>query len=231
MGSKSRRSVSPDRKKRKRHSRSPLGHRRRHEGRDKHDSHSDRRYASSDSSSDHHKRRHKKHKKIRSTRHQKKHKPTLSAVGDQWGKYGIIHEAESSWLIEVKTANVETLSNSKRKDMFIDFMEDYNTATMPHEKFYNLHAWERRQEALRMGESITMTSEEFDFKKDEEQLRLQHRQAARAKSSRQPALQLTKEKIEELARVNRERIEADRMRKMGLTPKEGMGVLYEYEEI
>ncbi|RCH98953.1 hypothetical protein CU098_001842, partial [Rhizopus stolonifer] len=95
MGSKSRRSVSPDRKKRKRHSRSPLGHRRRHEGRDKHDSHSDRRYASSDSSSDYHKRRHKKHKKDKKHKTSKrKHKPTLSAVGDQWGKYGIIHEAD-----------------------------------------------------------------------------------------------------------------------------------------
>jgi hypothetical protein len=30
---------------------------------------------------------------------------------------------------------VETLSNNKRKEMFIEFMEDYNTATLPHKKY------------------------------------------------------------------------------------------------
>lgn len=59
---------------------------------------------------------------------------------------------------------------------------------------------------------------------------MQHRQAARAAASRQPTLTLSKEKIEELARVNRERIEADRMRKMGLKPKESMGVRYEDDD-
>jgi hypothetical protein len=44
-------------------------------------------------------------------------------------------EAEfQAWLIEVKGENIEILNNNKRKEMFIDFMEDYNTATMPHEK-------------------------------------------------------------------------------------------------
>ncbi|KAI8372598.1 hypothetical protein EDC96DRAFT_438568 [Choanephora cucurbitarum] len=80
-----------------------------------------------------------------------------------------------------------------------------------------------------MGEQPVPMSDTFDFKNDEERLRMQHRQAARASASRQPMLQLSEEKIKELARVNRERIEADRMRKMGLTPKEGMGVRYEDE--
>jgi hypothetical protein len=44
-------------------------------------------------------------------------------------------------------------------------------------------------------------------------------------------LKLSEEQIEELTRINRERVEADRMRKMGLKPKESMGVRYEYEEI
>jgi hypothetical protein len=63
-----------------------------------------------------------------------------------------------AWLIEVKKMDVETLPNTKRKDMFNTFMEgmlflflsemlmaalpkanlwrsiDFNTATMPHEK-------------------------------------------------------------------------------------------------
>ncbi|KAI7904763.1 uncharacterized protein BX663DRAFT_503472 [Cokeromyces recurvatus] len=112
--------------------------------------------------------------------------------------------------------------------MFIEFMEDYNTATMPHEKFYDLNKWERRQEFIRMGGDPMATTDVFDFRKDEENLRMHHRQKARAAAaSRQPALQLSEEQIKELTRVNRERVEADRMRKMGLKPKEGMGVRYE----
>jgi hypothetical protein len=61
-------------------------------------------------------------------------------------------------------------------------------------------------------------------------VRMQHRLAARASASRQPTLKLSEEQIKELTRVNRERIEADRMRKMGLKPKESMGVRYEMEE-
>lgn len=60
--------------------------------------------------------------------------------------------------------------------------------------------------------------------------RMQHRQAARAVASRQPTLQLSEEQIKELSRINRERVEADRMRKMGLKPRENMGVRYEEDE-
>ena len=28
---------------------------------------------------------------------------------------------------------------------FKDFIEDYNTATMPHEKYYNFEAWEMNE--------------------------------------------------------------------------------------
>ena len=28
---------------------------------------------------------------------------------------------------------------------FKDFIEDYNTATMPHDKYYNLEAWEMKE--------------------------------------------------------------------------------------
>ncbi|KAI9473528.1 MAG: hypothetical protein EXX96DRAFT_488869 [Benjaminiella poitrasii] len=79
-----------------------------------------------------------------------------------------------------------------------------------------------------MGGSSLPTTDVFDFRKDEENLRIQQRQVAKAAAaSRQPVLTLSEEQIKELTRVNRERIEADRMRKMGLKPKEGMGVRYE----
>lgn len=59
---------------------------------------------------------------------------------------------------------------------------------------------------------------------------MQHRQTARAAASaKQTPVSLSKDQLEELTKVNRERVQADRMRRMGLTPKEGMGVRYEYE--
>ncbi|KAK4510122.1 uncharacterized protein ATC70_006294 [Mucor velutinosus] len=237
--SKRRSSRSPDDSRHSRH-RSRRHHDRRSSRRSRSVS-SDSSHASSSSDPSTYERRSREHKKHRKDRKhkksKKKSKSKSSSVGDQWGKYGIIHEADlftkeaefQAWLIEVKHANVETLNNIKRKEMFNDFMEDYNTATMPHEKFYNLQQWERRQEAIRMGEKPMPTGDFFDFKNDEEKLKMQHRQAARAAASRQPTLKLSEEQIKELTRVNRERIEADRMRKMGLKPKESMGVRYEEE--
>ncbi|KAL0093271.1 hypothetical protein F4703DRAFT_1923826 [Phycomyces blakesleeanus] len=180
-------------------------------------SHSDRKHrrspspeTESSSSEDEDRRRsHKKHKK------EKKHKKSKEF---------------QAWLIEVKHVDVESVNNIKRKELFIDFMEDYNTATMTHEKFYDLSKWEARQRALRMGEAPPTTKGVYDFKDDEEQLRQQQRQAARLVASKQPTLTMSQHQLEELSKVNRERIQAERMRRLGLTPKESMGVRYEYEQ-
>ncbi|KAM3582130.1 hypothetical protein VKS41_005559 [Umbelopsis sp. WA50703] len=175
-------------------------------------------------------RKHKKDKKKKS----KKSKKSRHGVADiKWGHYGIIHEADiftkepefQAWLLEVKKVNVETIPNMKRKELFNSFMEDYNTATMPHEKFYNLQKWEDRQRAIRMGEKPADNNADFDFKKDEENLRLQQKQAAR-QATATPSY-MSKADLSDLARVARERIEAERMRKLGLKPKTSMGVRYE----
>lgn len=121
--------------------------------------------------------------------------------------------------------DVETLPNTKRKDMFNSFMEDYNTATMPHEKYYSMQKWEAKQQAIRMGEKPVEVNAEFNFKNDEENLRSQQRMAAKQRST--PTLQMSTADLSELTRVSRERIEADRLRKLGLTPKNSMGVRYE----
>ena len=48
---------------------------------------------------------------------------------------------------------------------------DYNTATMPHEKFYNLAKWETRQHAMRMGEKVPEDTSSINLMRDEEILR------------------------------------------------------------
>ncbi|CAO3698042.1 unnamed protein product [Rhizopus stolonifer] len=226
---RSRRSISPHRSSRKsRYSRSPSPH---HSSRKSRYSRSPSPHRSSKSHSKRSRsptRRHHRHRSSSPRRSRRSYSRDSKEDRKKHKKHKKEKKSKKefqAWLIEIQNANVETLSNNKRKEMFGEFMEDYNTATLPHKKFYNIEKWEKRQEAIRMGEHYT--DDRFDFAKDEERLRMQHKQAAKMAASRQPVLQLSEEQIKELTRVNRERVEADRMRKMGLKPKEGMGVRYE----
>ena len=49
------------------------------------------------------------------------------------------------WLREVK--NMPTVSGPKwqEKELFKEYMEDYNTCTFPSEKYYNVEMWEAKQ--------------------------------------------------------------------------------------
>lgn len=58
--------------------------------------------------------------------------------------------------------------------------------------------------------------------------RMEHKRAANmAQASKIPQLQLSRDQLEELTKVNRERVELDRMRKMGLKTKSNLGVRYD----
>jgi hypothetical protein len=43
--------------------------------------------------------------------------------------------------------NIETLPNREERELFKDFMEDYNTATLPSKKYYNLELHHRNKVA------------------------------------------------------------------------------------
>ena len=47
-----------------------------------------------------------------------------------------------AYLEEVKGLSYDSLSNGMLKEEFRGFMEDYNTATMPHVKFYSMERFE-----------------------------------------------------------------------------------------
>ncbi|ORX53142.1 hypothetical protein DM01DRAFT_1306160 [Hesseltinella vesiculosa] len=207
--------------------------------RKRHRSESRESYSSSDSSSED-ERRHKKRKKDKkhkkSKKKSKKEKKSKHSVGDSWGKYGIIHEDDiftkepefQAWLIQVKHQDVETLSKMRRKQMFLDFMEDYNTATMPHEKFYDMAKWERNHDAtVRKGDPVPEAEwGTFDFRKDEENIKMERRRAA-VEATKTPSVQLSQQQLDELSRVNRERVELDRLRRMGIKSHRNLGVRYD----
>lgn len=79
------------------------------------------------------------------------------------------------WLVEERHINPETISRAAEKKEMSSFIEDYNTATMPSEKYYNLEvstmqyyrveemsfntdefiqAHERRMAMIRAGETV-----------------------------------------------------------------------------
>lgn len=74
-------------------------------------------------------------------------------ASDQYGKYGIIRESDlankisefQQWATEVKKVNIEALAKWEEKELFAEFMEDYNTGTLPHKKYYDLMAYAQQQ--------------------------------------------------------------------------------------
>ncbi|CCM03951.1 uncharacterized protein FIBRA_06104 [Fibroporia radiculosa] len=188
------------------------------------------RSSSSDSTDD---RRHRRKKEKKSRHKEKKRekkekkKKKSGAVSHQWGKYGIISETDlytkeqefRAWLVEERKINPETVSKDQTKKEFARFVEDYNTATLPHEKFYHMEAYERRMSALRAGEYVPPPDDSYDPNADLRALESTHKRRAVERDTF-----MSKEQLQELRRVQNERIEAGRMKLLGMDVKQTMGV-------
>merc|ERR1712130_202556 len=89
----------------------------------------------------------KKGKKDKAKKKGKKEKK--GSVTHQYGKFGIIKAEDffnkkpefMAWAMEVKKQNTDMLGQMQMKDLFKEYVEDFNTATMPSEKYYDLGAW------------------------------------------------------------------------------------------
>ncbi|KAG9085304.1 hypothetical protein FS749_004541 [Ceratobasidium sp. UAMH 11750] len=197
------------------------------------------RSVSSRSSTDGHRSRRKKRDKERerekkAKRKEKKEKKEKKrnkagksgAVTGQWGQYGIINESDlynkdaefRTWLVEECKLNPETMSKDATKKQFAKFVEDYNTATLPHEKFYNIDVYERRMNLIRNGETLPV-DDSYDLSADLAAHTSRHKRGAVEHES-----YLSREELLELRRVQNERIEAGKMKAMGLEVKANMGV-------
>ncbi|KAI0740889.1 hypothetical protein C8Q76DRAFT_609092 [Earliella scabrosa] len=213
-----RRDRSRDRRRRSRSassSSSSSSEHRRH--RKKKDKHKRRRSRSRD--------REKKDKK-KSKKDKKKHKS--GAVGHhQWGKYGIINETDMynkeqefrAWLVEERKINPETITKEQTKKEFARFVEDYNTATLPHEKFYHMEEYERRMSAMRAGEYVPPPDDAYDPTADMRALQSAHKRRAVEHET-----YMSKDQLMELRKVQNERIQAGKMKLLGMDIKQNMGV-------
>jgi hypothetical protein len=76
------------------------------------------------------------------------------------------------------------------------------TATLPNEKFYNMEAYERRMNAMRAGEFVPPADDGYDPEADVR---------AHQNNLKRPAVEnesyLDKDQLQELRRVQRERVE------------------------
>jgi len=123
-----------------------------------------------------------------------------------------------AWLIEERMLNRETMSKEQEKKQFAIFLEDYNTATLPHEKYYNMAQYEKRMNQIRNGELLPQSSE-YDPSAD-----LAAHSASHKRSTVEHESFLSKEQLAELRKVQMERIEAAKMKVLGLEVKNSMGV-------
>ncbi|KAJ1310616.1 hypothetical protein OPQ81_009146 [Rhizoctonia solani] len=174
-------------------------------------------------------RREKKERKRekRDRKEKKKHKGKTGAVTGQWGQYGIINESHlyekdaefRTWLVEECKINPESLSKDATRKQFARFVEDYNTATLPHPKFYNMASYERQMNSLRNGMTADVIADKYDLNAD---------MAAHTSRHKRPTAEaethLTREQLQELRRVQNERTQAGKMKLLGMEIKGTMGV-------
>ncbi|KAL8144142.1 hypothetical protein V2J09_017174 [Rumex salicifolius] len=137
-------------------------------------------------------------KRKKKKKEKKKDKGKKGPVTNSWGKYGIIKEVDmwnkrpefTAWLLDVKEVNLESLPNWEEKNMFKEYMEDYNTATFSSKKYYNLDIYHKNKMAkqMRKGMKKVVATERTVFN-DEEQRRLELLQE-REKQKQQEVVEL-----------------------------------------
>ncbi|KIL60118.1 hypothetical protein M378DRAFT_14388 [Amanita muscaria Koide BX008] len=174
-----------------------------------------------------------KHKEEKRRKKEKKDKKKHGSSSSTWGKYGTISESDifnksqefHTWLVEERKINPETISKEQNRKEFAQFVEDYNTATLPHEKYYNMVAFERHMTALKEGEFLP-PDDSYDPQADMKALNNAHK--------RRPADQesfLNRDQLMELRKVQHERVEAGKMRLLGMDVKQNMGVRMDVVEM
>jgi hypothetical protein len=139
----------------------------------------------------HRKRRKEKHRH----RDREKEKRPAKEPEAAFGRFGIVRSEDlwskqpefNSWLMEVKQRNPEALPKWEEKELFATFAEEHNTASFPHEKYYNLDKWHAKQaaEAARNGgiveAAVDFSRLEEDRRRELESERSRSKDAAQAK--------------------------------------------------
>lgn len=210
----SREKRTSSRKHKKHHHKKKKHRKKHHKKRNKRDD-----YYSSDESSSRHKKRKKKRssrdysssdedsssdssrreRKQRRKEKKKKSKSSSTPPKPTFGQYGIIkasdmHKKQRSfqiWLAEVKGIHDFNGPRWELQNYFADYMEDYNTATMPHVKYYDYDAWELQEYQKKQREEQEGSGGKSSVQADEARHRQELRQ--RAEEKQKAELQLLRQ--------------------------------------
>ncbi|THH09075.1 hypothetical protein EW145_g2269 [Phellinidium pouzarii] len=180
----------------------------------------------SSSSEKHRKKRKDKHRRKRSRskdgkdkkkdKKEKKKKKKGAVTEFEWGKYGIINESNlydkeaefRTWLVEERKINPEILSKEQNKKDLVESC--VNPATLPHEKFYDMSAYDRRMSSMRHGETLPIT-DSYDPNAD---------MLAHSSAHKKPVAEsdgyLNREQLQELRRVQEQRTQIAKMKLTGV---------------
>lgn len=118
--------------------------------------------------------------------------PAALTASEKYGSYGIVRETDYAakrrefilWAWEVKKIEVDNMPKFEEKELFKEYIEDYNTATMPHKKYYDLDIYERRKlvkAAKRAAEGAAAAPVAPPTAADDEEALRRERHAARLK--------------------------------------------------
>merc|ERR1712187_725696 len=155
------------------------------------------------------------------------------AVSNQFGKYGVIKAEDFfnkkpeflCWAMEYKKVNTDMLGQMQMRDLFKEYIEDFNTATMPSEKYYDLNAWDQKMSMKRqkrnrndeMSEDQRAALASFD----DESARRHEIKALKAKQDEEKLnnevrrLRHDKSKVDDMNRQKFLRTQIDMMNKSG----------------
>lgn len=154
-------------------------------------------------------------------------------VTERYGKYGLITEFDKpakeaefhQWLLEVKNKSLNCMSGHDERKIFEEFVEEYNTATFPSKKFYDLAKWEAhmlKKRSLKVSaEDDTPGSAGRLAQFDDEKLRREEIRREREKEKRKEldealeTLKRDKDVVEAMRRQKALRLEMDYLFKTG----------------
>ena len=106
--------------------------------------------------------------------------PPAATADGAYGKYGVLKSSDIHgdrrtefmlWVSEVKKADAEMLPKWEEKNLFGEFMDSYNTGTLPSDKYYDLDAWRRRRAAEARDDAGDAGAERVVFNDEEERKR------------------------------------------------------------
>ncbi|KAI0302436.1 hypothetical protein B0F90DRAFT_1667620 [Multifurca ochricompacta] len=154
------------------------------------------------------------------------HRLRWATSGANTGSLYLFQRTRISCLaVEERKMNPERMSKDHNKKEFARFVEDYNTAATKYcsyfapRKVLQYRDYERRMNAMRAGEFVPPAEDVYDADAD---------MRAHQNNLKRPAVEsesyLDKEQLQELRRVQRERVEAGKMKLLGMDIKANMGV-------